>query len=123
MQKQQAVYLNGHQRTIVDAALKEVASFRDYNVRALNVRSNHVHAVVSKAVRPEKIVNDFKSYATRRLRLERCIDLGSKIWSRGASTRYLWKPRDVEAAVDYVLYSQGDIPWETVSILPGGSTL
>gem|GEM_PF-5201292 len=29
------------------------------------------------------------------------------IWSRGGSTRYLWKPARVAAAVEYVLYSQG----------------
>src|ERR1044071_8102876 len=37
-----------------------------------------------------------------------------KVWTRGASTRYLWKPAHVEAAIDYVLYSQGDDPVGTV---------
>lgn len=78
----------------------------------MNVRTNHAHAVVSATVNPEKIVNDFKAYATRRLRSEGLIGLERKVWSRGASTRYLWKPRHVLAAVDYVLYCQEDIPFE-----------
>jgi len=81
-------------------------------VQALNVRTNHVHSVISAAIKPEKIVNDLKAYSTRRLRREWLIGRDEKVWSRGASTRYLWKPRHVTAAIDYVLYCQEDIPFE-----------
>lgn len=64
--------------------------------------------------RSREMVNELKAYATRRLRAEGSFDQGIKIWSRGASTRYLWKPRHVEAAIDYVMHSQGDVPFETV---------
>ena len=113
--KQKPVTLNKLQRQLVNLAITDICAHREYLLRALNVRSNHVHAVVSKGVRPEKIVNDFKAYATRNLRREFEFMAGLKVWSRGASTRYLWKPRHVESAVDYVLYSQGDIPFPTVS--------
>ncbi len=116
--KQEVVILNHHERTLVHEAIVEVCQFRAYDLRALNVRSNHAHAVVSKSIKPEKIVNDFKGYATRRLRSEGYYLPDSKVWSRGASTRYLWKPRHVEAAIDYVLYSQGDIPFEIVTEVP-----
>ena len=113
--KQEAITLNQNQRRLVQEAIEEVGAFRGYNILAINVRTNHAHAVVSKATKPEKIVNDFKAYATRRLRAERCFADISKVWARGASTRYLWKPRHVAAAVDYVLYSQDDVPFETVT--------
>ena len=113
--KQSSVILGRRERIIVTDAIAEACKIREYNLRAINVRSNHTHAVVSKALKPEKIVNNFKAYATRRLRSNGCFSPNIKIWSRGASTRYLWKPRHVEAAVDYVLYSQGDIPFETVN--------
>lgn len=119
-QKQAAVILGRRERLLVHHAIEEVAVFREYNIRALNVRTNHAHTVVSKAVRPEKIVNDFKAYATRRLRQEYCFSATAKIWTRGASTRYLWKPLHVAAAVDYVLYSQGDVPFEMVTEAPRG---
>jgi len=112
--KQCPVILNEHQRTIVEAAIVEVCSYRSYVPYAINVRSTHVHSVVSKAVKPEKIVNDFKAYATRKLRAEREFLTTGKIWSRGASTRYLWKPNHLRGAIDYVMYSQGDVPFGTI---------
>lgn len=112
--KQPAIAFNYARRKIVENAIIEVCEHRSYTLRALNVRSNHVHSVVSRAVKPEKIVNDFKAYSTRRLREQGEFTSLEKVWSRGASTKYLWKPKNVEAAVEYVLYSQGDIPFGTV---------
>ncbi len=104
--------LTDSQRKLVGEAVAEVCTHRSYILRAINVRTNHAHAVVSKSIKPEKIVNDFKAYSTRRLRSQRQISIDQKVWSRGASTRYLWKPRHIEAAIDYVLYCQEDIPFE-----------
>jgi len=106
------VLLDASQRACVEASIKEVWEFRKYDLRALNVRTNHAHAVVSACIKPEKIVNDFKMYATRHLRSEGLRPPNGRVWSRGASTRYLWKPRHVEGAVDYVKYCQEDIPFE-----------
>ena len=108
--------LNDRQRELVRAAIVEVCEYREYELKALNVRSNHTHAVISKWIKPEKIVNDLKAYSTRKLRTEGEFGGEAKIWSRGRSTRYLWKPRNVEAAVEYVLYSQGDVPPETIFV-------
>ncbi len=99
-------------RKLIATAIKEVCEYRKYGLKALNVRTNHAHSVVSASIKPEKIVNDFKVYSTKKLRQKWLIGTDEKIWSRGASTRYLWKPRHVEAAIDYVLYCQEDIPFE-----------
>ncbi len=111
--KQSSTVLNSTQRDFVDQAIRGVCDFRSYGLKALNVRSNHSHIVVHAKAKPEKIVNEMKAYSTRRLRSEGEFSPDRKIWSRGASTRYLWKPRHVVAAVDYVLYSQGDVTPET----------
>ena len=116
--KDPAIILSLEQRRIVEAAVKETCDYREYVDRAINVRTNHAHAVISAAVKPETIANDLKSYATRRLRERGQFSADRKVWARGASTRYLWKPRHVEAAVDYVLYSQGDVPFEIVNPVP-----
>ncbi|MFN0140617.1 MAG: transposase [Pyrinomonadaceae bacterium] len=107
-----SVVLDAAQRDCVTQAIKEVCEFRKYVLRAINVRTNHGHVVVSAALKPEKIVNDFKVYATRLLRTRGLCSPIQKVWSRGASTRYLWKPRHVVGAVDYVKYCQEDIPFE-----------
>jgi REP element-mobilizing transposase RayT len=111
-QRVASVILTELQREIVTKALTEVCSHRGYFLQAQNIRTNHAHSVVSASIMPEKIVADFKAYATRRLREAGEFGERDRIWSRGASTRYLWKPRHVDAAVEYVLYGQGDIPFE-----------
>jgi len=102
---------NKKQRLCVLEAIKEVYAYRGYECFAINIRTNHLHTVVSALQGPNKIVNDFKSYATRRLRVAALIEKDRKVWARGKSRRYLWKPRHVELAVDYVLFGQGgEIP-------------
>ena len=59
-------------------------------------------------VKPEPILLAFQAYATRKLRSENLLAQGVKPWTRHGSTIYLWKERNVELAIDYVLYGQGD---------------
>ena len=100
--------LNGKQRSVVEKAIREMCKKRGYELIAINVRTNHVHVVVTAYVKPEKILNAMKANATRELREAGLIALDQKIWTRGGSRRYLWKPAHVNGAVDYVLYGQGD---------------
>jgi REP element-mobilizing transposase RayT len=110
--KETTVKLDEAQRKIVTEAIREVCDYRQYTLHASNARTNHVHAVISKAIKPEKIVNDLKAYSTRRLREKWQFAGGERVWSRGASTRHLWKAHHLNGAIDYVLYCQEDIPFE-----------
>jgi hypothetical protein len=64
--------------------------------------------VISSAADPEKVMNDFKAYATRGLRksalLAREID---PVWTQHGSTRYLWDDDQFSAAMNYVRDQQG----------------
>jgi len=100
--------LNGRQRAIIEAAICEVCAVRGYNLRAINVRTNHAHSVVAAKIRPERIINAFKANSTRELRANGLVDDGTSVWSRGGSRRYLWKSHHVDAGINYVLYGQGD---------------
>lgn len=110
--KQPVITLTAIQRTVVETAIEELCAQRNYQLRAINVRSNHVHAVVSVQAKPERIVDAFKAFATKKLRAENLVSKEWQIWSRGRSRRYLWKPRHVALAIEYVLYGQGDLPFE-----------
>ena len=112
VQKAASIILTERQREIVNMTLTEVCAHRGYLVQAQNIRTNRAHSVVSASVKPEKIANDFKAYATRKLREAGEFGELDRIWWRGASTRYLWKPKQVAAAIYYVLYCQGDVPFE-----------
>lgn len=108
-QKSEPFLLDNDGRRVVESSIKEVCMYREFTLHALNVRTNHVHAVVTKAGKPEKIIEAFKSYSTRALRVKNLVTAEVKIWARHGRTKYLWNDRNVGLAIEYVLYSQGDV--------------
>ena len=96
------------QRLVVDQAMRDVCIYRHWLLHALNVRTNHVHAVVAAGIKPERAMHDFKAYATRALVKAGHIAQGEPVWSRHGSTKYLWQEINVEGACHYVLHQQGD---------------
>jgi REP element-mobilizing transposase RayT len=72
------------------------------------VRTNHVHIVVEAEARPERVMNDLKSYASRCLNRAEMDEPARKRWARHGSTRWLWEPASVSAAIRYVVDEQGD---------------
>ena len=101
-------HLDRIRRNAVLEAIQEVCSTRHWCLLAAHVRSNHVHAVVDAEIPPEPIMNAFKSYASRRLNRIGLDPPGRKRWTRHGSTRWLWKPQHVSAAMQYVIAEQGD---------------
>ena len=57
--KHPPVKLEARHRPVVEKAIREVCTNRGYILRAINVRSNHVHAVVSALTKPEPILQAF----------------------------------------------------------------
>ena len=86
---------------VLDEAARPVAL-------AAHVRSNHVHMVVEAETRPEKMMNEFKSYASRELNQLTSERPDRRRWARHASTRWLWKDEDVRQALQYVVDAQGE---------------
>lgn len=101
------ITLDAEKRVVVDAAIREVCSVRNYRLYALNIRTNHAHVVVSNSDTPERMLTAFKAYATRAMRNKGLIETDEKPWSRHGSTRYLWTEEHIAAAVDYVVNGQG----------------
>jgi REP element-mobilizing transposase RayT len=102
------VTLNGRQRAVVKRAITDACSKRGYHLFAQNIRTNHGHAVVSAQCSPNIILNAFKANATRELRKAGLAGAEAYVWSRGGSTRYLWKPHSLQRSIEYTLYGQGD---------------
>ena len=105
--KHTPVKLNARRRRVVQGAVREVCDHRQYILRAINVRTNHVHTVVTAMCLPEPVLNAFKSYSTGALRKAGFISAEVKPWIRHGSTIYLWKERDVAKAIEYVMLGQG----------------
>lgn len=105
--------LNLEQRKSVDSAIREVCEHRHWDLHAISVRTNHAHVVVSVGViKPERALNAFKAYATRRLRSSGQWQEPHSPWSDKGSNRYLWNDRSVGLAIEYVMFGQGDEPPE-----------
>jgi REP element-mobilizing transposase RayT len=100
--------LDASRRNVVLETIREVARHRGWRLLACHVRTNHVHLVVTANAKPEKVMSDFKAYASRRLK-ERLGEVADcKRWTQHGSTRYLWKEEQVAAAVEYSLTGQGE---------------
>ena len=105
--KNETPMLTADRRTVVEAAIRKVCETKEWELHALNVRTNHVHVVVSALDKPEQVLRTFKSWATRRLRESGLSGKDDALWSRHGSTVHLWDAKDVEGACAYVIEGQG----------------
>jgi REP element-mobilizing transposase RayT len=101
--------MNRHCREVVLAALLDRCSQQNWSLLAAHVRTNHVHLAVDGKATPERIMNDLKSYASLCLNRMKPNERARKRWARHGSTRWLWKPENVSAAVRYVVDEQGEL--------------
>lgn len=104
--KNEPIIFGSEARAVVHEIIQSHAQFRGWPLHALNVRTNHVHLVVSCRCPPEKAMGEFKAWATRRLREQGHIAPGARTWTRHGSTRYLTTTQSVDGAIRYVLDGQ-----------------
>jgi REP element-mobilizing transposase RayT len=95
-------------REIVLRATQQHCAQRNWRLLAVHVRSTHVHLVLGAEQGPERILTEIKAYASRALSRAGFDGRARKRWARHGSTRYLWRPQHVKAAVEYVVFGQGD---------------
>jgi REP element-mobilizing transposase RayT len=100
--------MDGAGRAAVLAAIQQHCAHRGWSLLAAHVRSNHVHVVMEAGIRPERIMNEFESYASRELNRLGIGGSDQKRWARHGSTRWLWKDEDVKQALQYVIDHQGE---------------
>ncbi len=100
--------LDTPRRRLVLQAIRGVCSHRGWTLHAVHVRPSHVHVVVSGDQTPERMMNDFKAYASRALNAANLDSPERKRWTRHGSTRHIDDVTHLAAAVHYVLHKQGD---------------
>ena len=106
--KSEPLILNGIQRTAVYNAIAEVCEHRGWLLRAINVRTNHSHSVVSiGAMKPSSALNAFKAYGTRKLREGGLWPFDHSPWADKGSERWLWTEVSLANACNYVINGQG----------------
>jgi REP element-mobilizing transposase RayT len=86
-------------------AIKEVCLYRQWLLLAAHIRSTHAHVVLNPgAAPPEKVIADFKAYASRKLNAQ---DGTRERWARGGNAARLSSDEAVRAAIRYVADRQG----------------
>ncbi|MDQ3667077.1 MAG: transposase [Acidobacteriota bacterium] len=102
------VKLNPGKRAAVEKGIRETCAIRKWLLLAFNIRTNHVHAVVSANSPAWLVLNALKANATRSLREAGCWRNERSPWARRGSKRRLWTEKQVADAIAYVLYDQGE---------------
>jgi REP element-mobilizing transposase RayT len=82
-------------------AVQEVCRFRNWDLIAAHVRTNHVHVIVDGLKTPASAITTLKAYSSRALNTQ-------KNWARGGSATALASADAVSAAVEYVVNQQGE---------------
>jgi len=95
--------LSPEYRQMIDIGLRQLCEKRKWTIHALNVRSNHIHIVVSALdKKPEQVMSDLKAKATNVLRKAHVVTQEQKPWGRHGSTVYLFTQKEFEGACVYV---------------------
>ena len=102
-----AIRMTSQIRRVVTETIVDHCRHRGWAIHALNVRTNHVHVVVSGPPDPDRAMIEFKAWATRRLREDGLFPADQRIWTTHGSTRYLWNRESLAPALRYVLDGQG----------------
>ncbi len=99
--------MSSMKRKLVAMTIARHCEIRGWELHALNVRTNHVHVVVSCGdVPPEGAMTQFKAWCTRRLRESGLAADTQRFWTEHGSTRYLWKEDQLQSAIEYVTECQ-----------------
>ncbi len=106
--RQQSYYLDEPRRTVVLRTILEVARHRGWKLWAVQVRTNHVHVIVTARDRPEKVMSDLKAWSSRRLREAFGESADRDRWTQHGSTRYLNAESAIADAVVYAIDEQGE---------------
>jgi REP element-mobilizing transposase RayT len=106
--KHQPVVFDAPMIKVVRSAVLEVCDYRRWQIIRGNVRTNHVHLLVMAAAKAEKVLGDFKRYATRRLRADKLLTADQPVWTDGGSTIYVWNKASADRIERYIARGQGD---------------
>lgn len=101
------------QRSLIERVIEEHCRIRGWHLHARNVRSNHVHIVVTANRSPEEVMNQLKAWCSRRLSDAAGLTDATgkkagrwKWFTEHGSTRWINDETYLENAVRYVIEGQ-----------------
>jgi len=105
--KQTPVNLSLEERAIVHNTIVQHCPIRDWTLPALNVRTNHVHLVVTADASPEAIMSQLEAWCSRRLSEHAEDDADARQtrrrwWTRHGSPTWINDDQYLRKAIQYV---------------------
>lgn len=109
----QVVVLTAEQRELVDAVLVDHCRIRHWHLHARNVRTNHVHVVVSASGDPRRVREQLKAWASRRLSAAAGLrgtarDGQRRWWTEKGDIAWLYDEDHLAQVMRYVLEMQSE---------------
>lgn len=109
-----AVQFTAEQRNLVEQTIGDHCRIRGWPLHAVNMRSNHVHVVVSANRDADEVMNQFKAWCSRKLSdqaglTERVARKAGRRrwWTEGGSKKLIDSEEYLRNAIEYVLEKQG----------------
>jgi REP element-mobilizing transposase RayT len=110
---EEAVLLTSQQREIVERTIADHCRIRGWHLHAANARTNHGHVVVTAALDPALVRDQFKAWCSRKLSdsagLTKVVakKAGRRHWfTEGGDAEVIEHPDYLENATRYVLEGQ-----------------
>src|SRR5262249_49678920 len=105
------VVLTAGQRDIVSNVIVRHCHLRNWPLHAHNVRSNHVHVVVSAEIEPKNIREQLKAWASRRLSEDAGLrgfgkDGLRRWWTEKGDIEWVYDDNHLARVIDYVMEMQ-----------------
>lgn len=108
LMKMMPVTLDSRRRAAVKQSLHETCKKRKWKLWVSNVRTNHVHSVVSARCPALTVLRVLKAHATRGMRESGCWTSDRTPWAYRGSRKKLWTETDLREAITYVESGQGE---------------
>jgi REP element-mobilizing transposase RayT len=105
LMKETPVLLDPAQRSLVEHTIGDHCAIRQWQLHAVNARSNHVHVVVTAPLPPDQVMNQFKGWCSRRLSEQ--FVRRKRWWTLRGSKKWINDEEYLQNAIRYVLERQG----------------
>ena len=111
--KENPVHLSSLQRGFVECTIRQHCLIRGWLLQAVNVRSNHIHVVVTAGCDADEVMKQLKAWCSRKL--SDAADLkqisptksGRKRWfTEGGNRKLIHTEQYLDNAIQYVLDGQ-----------------
>jgi REP element-mobilizing transposase RayT len=103
------VTLNAERRRSIEKAIRDLCIKRGWELLAINIRTNHIHVVISiGSKKPKDVLIALKANSTRQLREDGFWSHQHSPWADKGSKRNLWTENSIWEACNYVNNEQGD---------------